>query len=105
MIVVGHSNCGGALACVKAARDPPQQTDSPLYRWLAPLADFARSLGLGSLEEAEALPVLVEENVRQQVRYLAEIKTIQGALERGAVQIHGWVYDLSSGKLNDLEIS
>ena len=104
MIIVGHSNCGGALACVKAASTPPQPPKDPLHRWLTPLADLARSLGVDSMGEAEALPFLVRENVRQQVKNLAETETIKNALERGDVQIHGWLYDLSSGKLSDLEL-
>ena len=102
MIVVGHSNCGGALACVRAASAPPQPADNPLFRWLAPLTDLARSLKVDSLDEAEALPLLVRENVRQQLKNLAETDTIKNALKRGDVQIHGWLYELSSGKLSDL---
>lgn len=102
MIVVGHSNCGGALACVRAAGAPPQPADNPLLRWLAPLTDLARSLKVDSLDEAEALPLLVRENVRQQLKNLAETDTVKNALKRGDVHIHGWLYDLSSGKLSDL---
>jgi len=104
VIVVGHSNCGGALACVRAACAPHEPATNPLLRWLEPLTDLARSLEVDSMEEAEALPLLVKENVRQQVVHLAEMETIKNALERGDVQIHGWLYDLSSGKLSDLEM-
>jgi len=102
VIVVGHSNCGGALACVRAAGAPPQPVDNPLYRWLAPLTDLARSLKVNLLDEGEALSLLVKENVRQQLKNLAEMDTVKNALKRGDIQIHGWLYELSSGRLSDL---
>jgi carbonic anhydrase len=106
VIVVGHSNCGGAAACVKAASAPPQEATTPLFRWLTPLANLARSLGVDSLGPEEALSLLVKENVRQQIKNLTETETIKNARARDQhVQIHGWVYELSTGKLSDLGMS
>ena len=105
MVVVGHSNCGGAAACVEAARAPPQEANVPLLRWLTPLVNLARSLKVDSLEEAEAVSLLVKENVRRQVKNVAETETIKKAWARGDhVQIHGWMYELSTGNLSDLEV-
>lgn len=105
VIVVGHSNCGGAAACVAAAGAPPQQPETPLLRWLTPLTDLARSLGVESLGQTEALSLLVKENVRQQVKNLTKTETIKKARAGGNhVQIHGWIYELSTGNLSDLEI-
>ena len=98
VIVVGHSNCGGAAACIAPAPDLP---DSPLVRWLTPLANLAQSLGVGSLQPDEALSLLVKENVKQQVQNLTKMNTIK---EAENVQVHGWVYDLPTGTLNDLGI-
>ena len=105
VIVVGHSNCGGAAACVKAASAPLQETNTPLLRWLTPLANLARELKVDSLKPDEALSLLVKENVRQQVKNLFELETISKAWARGQlVHIHGWMYELSTGKLVDLEM-
>ena len=104
VVVVGHSNCGGVAACVAAAGAPPQEPKTPLLRWLAPLTDLARSLGPNLLPEKEAISLLVEENVRKQVENLAETETIRKAQKRGEpVQLHKWIYDLSTGKLCALE--
>lgn len=105
VIVVGHSNCGGAAACVEAACNPPPADllDTPLYRWLTPLANLARSLGVDKMEPSEALSLVVKENVRQQVKNISEMETIKKAwAQNRSVQIHGWVYDLPTGKLSDL---
>jgi len=108
VIVVGHSSCGGADACVTAARAPPPDAppSTSLHRWLTPLANLARSLGVDKLEQPEALSLLVKENVNQQVQNLVKTETIKGAWARGDdVQIHGWVYNLSDGTLNDLGVT
>ena len=107
MLVVGHSNCGGVVACIKAAGGPPPPPTSPLVRWLTPLADLARSHNIGSLEpSAEAISLLVRESVRQQVQNLTKTETIKEVWAKGLdVQIHGLVYDLSTGRLTDLGIT
>lgn len=108
VIVVGHSQCGGAIACVKAASNPPadKQPDTPLARWITPLTELARSLGVASLEPTEAVALLVKESVKQQVQNLAKVETIKEAWGKGEdVKIHGWVYDLPTGALTDLGIT
>ena len=95
VIVVGHTNCGGAKACVEAAILPPEPPTTPLSHWLAPLTDLARKLDVGSMSPEKRLPLLVRENVRRQVQNLAKT-------EAGKVHIHGWEYDLRTGLLADL---
>ena len=118
---MGHSNCGGAAACLAAAQAPgfvprvPLNTvhsdpvNSPLNRWLEPLTLLAHSLQLGGTDD-KALATLVEENVKAQVTNLAHTETITNAWTKGTrkgqkVVIHGWVYDLGTGLLKDLGIS
>ncbi|KAL1693341.1 carbonic anhydrase [Schizophyllum commune] len=123
VVVVGHSECGGATACLNAsvqlleddARtpccDPSQPAEAPLNRWLAPLTKLAAELKLSSAPRDEALDALVEENVKAQVENIIQSQTIQKAWQNGKsprgkeVWVHGWVFDLSIGKLKDLEIS
>jgi len=104
VLVVGHSGCGGAKYCIEAARDPcPPRPDTPFLRWLGPLTDLARSLGLGSNPPPkDALPILVKENVIRQVQNLTETETIKHAWgKREDVWIHGLIYDLSTGLLGE----
>ncbi|OBZ74408.1 Carbonic anhydrase 2 [Grifola frondosa] len=98
VIVVGHTNCGGAAACHAAANDPAAAApDGPLGRWLGPLTDLAKGRDLTELVEA---------NVRAQVANLANAETLKSAWERGKdVQVHGWVYEIETGRLRDLGIS
>jgi len=122
VIIVGHTECGGAAACLGAAQSPDLNLDGPittisslpvdsaLNRWLEPLTRLAAGLQLSSIPHAEALPIVVEENVKAQVENLANTITIGDAWKKGtrkgqAVWIHGWVYDLATGLLKDLHIS
>jgi carbonic anhydrase len=103
VIVVGHTECGGAKHCLEAAKNPhPPPPDTPLLRWLEPLTQLARLLNLGSQTYAEGLSLLIRENVNRQVEYLAGSDTIQNAWKQGQdVWIHGLIYDLSTGLLTE----
>ncbi|TFK30075.1 carbonic anhydrase [Coprinopsis marcescibilis] len=122
VVVVGHSECGGAAACLAAAQNLSHNLDKPistvtslpaessLNRWLEPLTRLAISLELSSTPHEEALPLVVEENVKMQVENLAKTQAISEAWTKGSrkgqdVWIHGWVYDISTGKLRDLGVS
>ncbi|KZP29603.1 carbonic anhydrase [Athelia psychrophila] len=107
VLVVGHTHCGGAAACMSAARTPSTApaADTPLGRWLAPLTSIASSI----IEKAPNAPldVLVEENVRAQVANLSKAPAVQAAWEGGKTMlwIHGLVYKIEDGTLADLAVS
>lgn len=122
VVIVGHSECGGAAACLGAVQNPkftedePIKTlgslpsDAPLNSWLAPLTKLAASLQLSTTPKTEALPIVVEENVKLQVENLCKAPTLTNAWasdnpEKRNVWVHGWVYDLATGKLKDLEVT
>ena len=45
VIVVGHTQCGGAMHCLHAPSSPASTaTATPLNRWLAPLISLTTSL-------------------------------------------------------------
>ena len=105
VILVGHTNCGGAAACAQAASSSPEsqpesEPTSALARWLAPLTDLARSLGPDG-----DLTALVEANVRVQVGNILTSEVLEREWKIRDVHVHGWVYELETGKLRDLGIS
>ncbi|KAI0633173.1 carbonic anhydrase [Trametes polyzona] len=99
VILVGHTNCGGAQACHDAAHNTPSSPPAdPLSRWLAPLTEIAR--------EYDDLTDVVEANVRAQVANIAETDVMKAAWAKGKdVQVHGWVYELETGRMRDLGVS
>jgi carbonic anhydrase len=100
VIVCGHYFCGG----VKAAKST--QLSGPIEEWLRHLRDVY----VANLDEINALPDeqsrwdrLVEINVAAQVRNLANTDIVRHAWEREDRPIlHGWIYDLRTGYLNEL---
>ncbi|KIJ34973.1 hypothetical protein M422DRAFT_61329 [Sphaerobolus stellatus SS14] len=113
VVIVGHTSCGGAAACLKGARelrnsDGTGAHEAPLERWLAPLTSLVASLDISGPEvpDAEALPVVVEENVKMQVENVVSSEIIRKAWSAGKnVHVHGWVYRVEEGRLQDLNIS
>lgn len=100
IIVCGHYNCGG----VKSAMTP--RSAGPINLWLQPLRDL---YGMNREEidsfadEQSRWDRLVEINVHAQVRCLAKTAIIQRAWQRPqGPEIHGWIYDLRTGFLNEL---
>jgi len=122
VIVVGHSECGGAAACLNAAQRPTFTKDGPavtvpslspedpLNRWLEPLTRLAGSLHLSTTPKTEALPIVVEENVKRQVENLCKSATLVNSwassdAKKRSVFVHGWVYELRTGRLRDLKVT
>ena len=59
---------------------------SPIAHFLAPLVKLAKELGLGDKNgptKDEALKLLIEENVRSQVRNIVNSETIQNIWRKG----------------------
>jgi carbonic anhydrase len=118
VVVVGHSECGGASTCLNAAQNPSfaadgsittipsLSPDAPLNRWLGPLTKHVKSLELSGMPKEEALPIVVQENVKWQVERVCKTQPIINAWsKKEKVWVHGCVYDLASGRLRDLGIS
>lgn len=101
VIVCGHYGCGG----VKAAMEDHRL--GLVDNWLRNIRDvyarFKEELD-GIQDQTERYNRLVELNVLQQVLNVCHTTIVQGAWTRGLpLSIHGWVYDLASGLLKDLD--
>jgi carbonic anhydrase len=103
IVVCGHYFCGG----VKAAM---QNKDlGMLNPWLRNIRDVYR-LHKDELNrianDDERYNRLVEINVEEQCVNVIKMAVVQKAFIRtGYPQIHGWVFDVSTGKLIDLNIN
>jgi len=101
IIVCGHYGCGG----VKAAMQPDDL--GILNPWLRNIRDVFRlhQDELTSITDEDArYKRLVELNVQEQCLNVAKMKEVQLAFKDREINIHGWVFDLASGKLINLEI-
>jgi carbonic anhydrase len=101
IIVCGHYACGG----VKAA----MQSDDMgiLNPWLRNIRDVYRlhKEELNAITEGETrYDRLIELNVQEQCVNLIKTAAVQQAHRERGLMVHGWVFDIRTGKLIDLKI-
>jgi carbonic anhydrase len=102
IVVCGHYNCGG----VKAAMTPVDM--GLLNPWLRNIRDVYR-LHFDELDaikdEHARYNRLVELNVVEQCTNIIKTAAVQTSYaENGYPVVHGWVFDLATGHLKDLNI-
>jgi len=102
VMVVGHYGCSGVQAALEGARIG--LADNWL-RHIQDVRDRHRAL-LETIPERARHDALVELNVIEQVINVAQSTVLQDAWSRGqAVTLHGWVYGVHDGLLQDLAMS
>ena len=103
IIVCGHYGCGGVQAAMT------NKHIGLIDNWIRHIKDVYRfhSSELNSIvDETERFNRFVELNVVEQVLDLAKTSIVQGAWENNQdLHVHGWVYDVADGIINDLGIS
>lgn len=102
IVVCGHYNCGG----VKAAMQPADM--GILNPWLRNIRDVYRihKDELNAIEdEGTRYNRLVELNVQEQCVNLLKTAAVQEAITERGITVHGWVFDIHTGRLIDLKIN
>lgn len=101
VVVCGHYGCGG----VKAAM---QSVDLGLLNpWLRNIRDVYRihKNELDVIEnEEEKYNRLIELNVEEQCVNVLKTACVQKAYRERSLQVHGWVFDIHTGELIDLNL-
>ena len=101
IVVCGHYYCGGVKAAMQA------QDLGILNPWLRNIRDVYRihKEELNAIrEEEERYKRLVELNVQEQCVNIIKTAVIQKAYKKRDIKVHGWVFDIKSGQLIDLNI-
>ena len=101
VVVCGHYFCGGVKAAMGA------QDLGVLNPWLRNIRDVYRThqKDLDAIaDENDRYNKLVELNVQEQCINLTKTVDVQRAYNERGLEIHGWVFDIQSGKLIDLEL-
>jgi|SRR5690554_4298779 len=101
IIVCGHYGCGG----VKAAMEPNDA--GILNPWLRNIREVYRmhKEDLNKIEdENERYNKLVEFNVQEQCLNVIKTAVVQKAYYERGLRVYGWVFDIHTGKLIDLNI-
>lgn len=100
IIVCGHYGCGGVKAALQ------NNKLGLIDNWLRHIRDVRQKHDdvLSEIDDPELeLKLLCEFNVIEQVYNVCHTTIVQNAWEQGQeLAIHGWIYNLSDGLLNDL---
>ncbi|WCO01886.1 carbonic anhydrase [Psychroserpens ponticola] len=101
VVVCGHYACGGVKAAMQSA------DLGVLNGWLRNIRDVYRIHHdeLNAIQDEEKkYDRLVELNVKEQCVNLIKTAAVQKAYRDRGLKVHGWVFDVHSGKLIDLKI-
>ncbi|MCK9291901.1 MAG: carbonic anhydrase [Bacteroidales bacterium] len=102
IIVCGHYGCAGVSEAYQG------QATGLVGNWISPISDIASAYKdeLDQIDDMqERMNRLSELNVLEQVRKLFKINIIQQVLAENqtSIELHGWILDLSSGLIKELE--
>ncbi len=127
MVVVGHTDCGGARASLGAAQRegfdpadrpvvtlPNEDPEAPLNRWLASQTLLAYSLQSSDKPHNHPDPLarLTEANVIMQIDNICNTETVKNAWAKRSTgggsaptlkAVAGYIYDIEAGKLRKIE--
>jgi carbonic anhydrase len=101
IVVCGHYYCNGVKAAMQSA------DLGILNPWLRNIRDVYRlhKEELSTItDEEEKYKRLVELNVQEQCVNVIKTSDVQKAIKERQLTVHGWVFDVHSGTLIDLEI-
>jgi len=101
IVVCGHYSCGGVKAAMQSA------DLGILNPWLRNIRDVYRlhRTQLNAIvDEGKKYDRLVELNVQEQCINLIKTAAVQRASRERNLIVHGWVFDVHTGKLIDLGI-
>ncbi len=99
--ICGHYGCGGVAAAMRSI------DYGILNPWLRNIRDVYRMHNneLNAIaDENEKYNRLVELNVQEQCINVLKTAVVQEAVRKRGLTVHGWVFDIKTGKLIDLEI-
>jgi carbonic anhydrase len=102
IVICGHYNCGGVKAAMQA------DDLGILNPWLRNIRDVYRlhREELNEItDEQSRYDRLVELNVQEQCINVIKTADVQKAIRQRGLTIHGWVFDIRSGRLIDLKIN
>ena len=99
MVVCGHTSCGGVAATLN------NNKLGVLDLWLQPMRVLRERHAdeLAKLEGDEKSTYMAKLNVRTGVENLRRMGTVIDAMEQRGLQVHGVIYDLATGLLEEVD--
>ena len=100
VVVCGHTSCGGVAATLA------NNNLGVLDLWLQPMRALREKHAeeLAKLEGSEKSTYMAKLNVQAGVENLRRLPTVINAMQEWGLQVHGVLYDLATGLLEDLNV-
>lgn len=102
IIVCGHSDCGAMKGMFN---QEALNTMPNVKAWLAhaePAFEVVKEC-YGHLDKDGQVAALTQENVAIQLVHLQNHPSVAAGLAAGRLQLHGWVFDIESGKIKAMD--
>lgn len=102
IIVCGHTQCGA----MNAILNPHTMDTLPFVRkWLTQTSRVREIIEsrYAHLTPEKRVTAAVEENVLGQLENLRDYPFVASRIEKGTLQVNGWVFDISSGAVFDYD--
>lgn len=98
IVICGHSDCGAmtAVATCKCLDHMPAVSSWLKYADSARVVNEARQ----HADQPARVAAMVRENVIAQLANIQTHPSVRLALEEGRVTLHGWIYDIESGRID-----
>ncbi|NCF08847.1 carbonic anhydrase [Kosakonia sp. MH5] len=98
IVICGHSDCGAmtAVATCKCLDHMPAVSSWLRYADSARVVNEARQHS----DQSARIAAMVRENVIAQLANIQTHPSVRLALEEGRVTLHGWIYDIESGRID-----
>lgn len=104
VVLCGHSNCGA----MKGVLHPEKLDAMPAVRQWVSYADAARRAAVEAhpgADDETLLERVVDYNVIAQIRNILTFPFVRPLVEKGELELFGWVYDIASGRVKGLDAS
>ena len=98
IIICGHTGCGGMNAVIDGTPE-----NSQIHAWLKHACH--PKLKVNNSNREELVLETIKENVLLQAENLLTFDFVQKRFDQGNLQIHNWLYDMSSGEISYYEKS
>ncbi|WP_406227002.1 carbonic anhydrase [Pseudomonas siliginis] len=101
IVICGHSDCGAMTAVAKCKC----MDHLPAVAGWLQHAESAKVINESRTHVSEAAKVssMVRENVIAQLANIQTHPSVRIALEKGSLNLHGWVYDIETGSIDALD--
>ena len=101
IVICGHSDCGAMTAIAKCSC----LDHMPAVKHWLQYADSARVINESHehATDSSRVDAMVHQNIIAQLDNLKTHPSVALALAQGRVKLHGWVYDIESGKISTLD--